>query len=458
MSRRNQHQQAAGCTLHREWSRLAEPETSAVIGELLADATAPVFVWSDSTRGLHIYGAGIAAAGEASGEDALKMLRCWCRNTGLEQASSPGPQHMPLWVGSFACLPGVRRLQSSVWRGWPDGRLWAPAKLVVVEGGEAWLIETSTPDGTPRLYRGNPQQPRASHLSIAETTGHRPAALGDAETPGAGYRSLVASAVQDVVNKDGEWRDLSKVVVARSATATRSEVPVDLSGLLAAARAAQPTAIQTIVHWPGAGTCVSATPERLVGLETNQVRSEALAGTAKLDEGSGLDAISAQLLGSEKDRAEHASTADHLRNVFAARCDNVVMPAEPNIKRLKSLIHLHTPISGRLRRKTHILELVEAIHPTPAIVGSPAAAARDWLDRHEGMDRGHYAGPVGWFDQHGAGDFAVALRCALVRPDAVHVFAGAGIVDGSVPDGEWAETEAKLASARAFVAAAAVSE
>ncbi|MEO8876994.1 MAG: chorismate-binding protein, partial [Polyangiaceae bacterium] len=105
--------------------------------------------------------------------------------------------------------------------------------------------------------------------------------------------------------------------------------------------------------------------------------------------------------------------------------------------------HLATSIVGRLDRPAHVLSLVAALHPTPAVSGLPKQAAADWIRDHESFERGWYAAPVGWFDDQGNGTFAVAIRSALVKNDEAWVFAGAGIVDGSEPDAEFRETQLK---------------
>ena len=119
------------------------------------------------------------------------------------------------------------------------------------------------------------------------------------------------------------------------------------------------------------------------------------------------------------------------------------------------MLHLHTPITARLRDGSDILDVLAALHPTPAVGGVPTAAASRWLEANEGEPRGWYAAPVGWLDPVGDGHFVVALRSALVRGTEAHCYAGAGIVDGSDPESEYAETELK---ARTLMTALGVPE
>jgi isochorismate synthase EntC len=129
---------------------------------------------------------------------------------------------------------------------------------------------------------------------------------------------------------------------------------------------------------------------------------------------------------------------------LAGCCEDLDVPEAPRLLRLGEIQHLETPITGTLRNGESILELVERMHPTPAVGGAPREAALAWITRREDLDRGWYAGPVGFVDADGGGDFCVALRSALLRGGEAHLFAGAGIVDGSIPDAELQETRLKL--------------
>ncbi len=129
---------------------------------------------------------------------------------------------------------------------------------------------------------------------------------------------------------------------------------------------------------------------------------------------------------------------------LAPLCESLDHPDEPRIQRLRHVVHLQTPFVGRLREPTHVLELVRRLHPTPAVGGWPAAPALRWIAREEPGSRGWYAGPVGWFDARGDGEFGVALRSGLLRRGEAHLYAGAGIVRGSDAEAEFDETEVKL--------------
>jgi isochorismate synthase EntC len=169
-----------------------------------------------------------------------------------------------------------------------------------------------------------------------------------------------------------------------------------------------------------------------------RVESEALAGTLARSAGSGDD-----LLASAKDRSEHAFVRDGIVEALAPLCGELRVPDVPRVRELRRLYHLATPIRGRLARRTHVLELCERLHPTPATCGTPRARALDMILSTEATPRGWYAAPLGWFDATGDGEFVVGLRSGLVAGREAHVHAGAGIVAGSRADRELAEAQLK---------------
>jgi isochorismate synthase len=201
------------------------------------------------------------------------------------------------------------------------------------------------------------------------------------------------------------------------------------------------------VRPPNAGTLIAATPERLVRRTGATVSCDALAGSARGDEGAKA------LLASGKDRREHDLVVSAIATALRDLGGVVAMPTEPGVRTLRHVLHLHTPIEATLREPRHLLEVAEALHPTPAVGGTPTRLATDWIAKHEAA-RGWYASPVGWFDLDGNGELAVAIRSGVIHSERAHLWAGAGIVAGSDPDREIAETDLKL---RAMLGALGVS-
>jgi isochorismate synthase len=190
---------------------------------------------------------------------------------------------------------------------------------------------------------------------------------------------------------------------------------------------------------------VGATPERLLRLKGRTARTDCLAGSTRRGATADEDqALGEALLADRKERREHALVMLALRNVLEPLCARLSTPETPSLLRLPNVQHLHTPIKGELREASDIFTLVAALHPTPATGGLPQETACPFLRTYEDFDRGWYAGPVGWVDGQGGGEFAVAIRSALLHGREARLYAGCGIVEGSDPEREYAESCLKL--------------
>jgi len=189
---------------------------------------------------------------------------------------------------------------------------------------------------------------------------------------------------------------------------------------------------------------VGASPERLYCRKGAALESEALAGTRPTSDDPNRDRqLADELRASDKERREHGHVVEHLNSALGSLCGHVEVDPQPTIVKLPGVQHLRTGLRGEVRADVDDTAILRALHPTPAVGGLPRAAALDFLRKNEPFDRGWYAGPVGMFDASGA-EFAVAIRSALIRPNRLSLFAGAGIVDGSDPDREWTELESKI--------------
>jgi salicylate biosynthesis isochorismate synthase/menaquinone-specific isochorismate synthase len=195
----------------------------------------------------------------------------------------------------------------------------------------------------------------------------------------------------------------------------------------------------------GDATFVAASPELLVRREGQRASTVALAGSARRSADPAVDDhLGEQLLRSDKDREENAIVARRIARALAPHSVWVTAAPEPVLARVENIQHLARPIRAQLAEPISALALAGLLHPTPAVGGEPRAAALALIPALEGMDRGWYAGPVGWTDATGDGEFCVALRCALLRGRIAHLYAGSGIVADSDPAAELAETEVKL--------------
>jgi isochorismate synthase len=231
-----------------------------------------------------------------------------------------------------------------------------------------------------------------------------------------------------------------KVVTAREVQLSFAAA-LDPVATVSALSQQAPECSRFLFRW-GPASFIGATPERLVHKRGRRLATEALAGSIDAR----ADSPEHRLAASLKDLEEHEPVVAAIQRALAPLCERLELPSRPAVRRLKHLLHLCTPIQGVLRGDTHVLSIVERLHPTPAVGGVPTAAALDWIARHEPFDRGWYAGAVGWFDAQGDGDFNVALRSGLISDRQARLYAGAGIVRGSVAEAEYAETTPKLAA------------
>jgi menaquinone-specific isochorismate synthase len=191
------------------------------------------------------------------------------------------------------------------------------------------------------------------------------------------------------------------------------------------------------------GCFLGATPERLFYRNGRQIESEAVAGTRPRGENDAADEeLRNSLLTSDKERREHAFVRDSITDILGSYCSSITIDREASEMRLARGRHLVSRISGVLEGDVFDSDLIDDLHPTPAVGGHPTSEALRRIGELEEFDRGWYAGPIGWFGRDSA-EFAVALRCGIVRGNRLSLFSGAGIVKGSEPEAEWAEIEQK---------------
>jgi len=232
----------------------------------------------------------------------------------------------------------------------------------------------------------------------------------------------------------------AKVVLARRVDVT-ADRPLDRRVVLERLRSAYPGC-----HIVGVDGFVCASPELLVSVTGDVVRSHPMAGTAPRGGDPTTDQrLAASLLASAKDRQEHQITIDMVHDTLLGWCSYVDYEAEPSVVPVANVQHLATLVEGRLSHPApSVLDLVAALHPTPAVAGWPRDDAVAWIAAHEGFGRSRYAGTAGWVDAAGNGTWAVSVRCAEIDGARARVYAGNGIVADSDPPTELAETRAKL--------------
>ena len=303
----------------------------------------------------------------------------------------------------------------------PDGRRW----MTVVAADEASVDLASAFQQISAVgNRPVPDGPEPTSFDLVSTLS--PAIWRD-EVVGFAKSRIVAG-------------DLNKAVMARELV-LRTDHPIDTAQTLDRLRRSYPTAILFSIDG-----FIGASPELLVSRTDRTVRAHPLAGTAPRSSDPAEDQRMAQsLLGSSKDRAEHRITIDWLLDTLLPFCSFVDAEPEPTIVSLANVHHLGTRVEGRLSTPpASVLELVGALHPTPAVGGQPQAKALELISALERMDRNRYAGPTGWVDSAGNGEFAVGIRSAQIRGAEARIWAGVGVVEHSDPAAELAETRSKF--------------
>jgi isochorismate synthase len=362
----------------------------------------------------------------------------------------------PLAIGGFAFSPGTGAAPDG--ERLPDALLWVPSLQIrgTVPGpgederpgpAELRLNATLSHDSDPAQVAK--ELGYLAGLWLGQDTGPDPGiprppaerTCVSTEMPGAeDWKDLVRRATGRI--REGAFE---KVVLARELRVTASE-PFDVPAAVDRLRRANPsTTVFALDH--GEHTFLGATPEYLVRVEAGTVHALGLAGTVPRGVTPQQDEVlERELVQSPKIQHEHDVVVRMLLAALAGSCAEVTAETPPHVVKLANVQHLSTKVRGRLVADSAngILDFVDRLHPTPALGGHPREAALSWLSANEGLDRSWYAGVVGWADPSGQGQFAVAIRSALLDGRSASLYAGCGLVADSDPEAEYAETCAKL--------------
>ena len=419
--------------------RAAEPRD--LLAELRGAAHATRFYWRSADRRVELLGLGEVAAFETAGAERLEAAAAraealW-RELELDGVGGP-PEAGPLLVGGFGFWDDAAN--DPEWRGFPALRFWLPELLFARVGASHFRTEAI--DGA-NAGKTSPAREvsRASSACLRRASGGGFSAR--AEPSQADFARAVTRATQAI-----DAGELEKVVLARACTLLQAG-GFDAARVLGALRDAQPDCFVYGVGL-GAATFVGASPERLLRREGDELRADALAGSAPRGRTPEEDERRGRaLFESAKEREEHAIVCRAVLAALGKRCAELRAPQAPSLLRLEGIQHLHTPVSGSLApgERAPLLALAAGLFPSPAVGGAPRAAALEFLRKHEAARRGWYSGAIGWLAPSGDGELCVALRSALLRGEAATLHAGVGIVAGSTPEAELAETRWKLASA-----------
>ena len=400
--------------------RTSEIDDPGPLLSLLPDG--PTASWVRQGEG--IVGWGEAARFDSSDPDRFEAAQAWWLDM-VENAVVRDEVGVPgtgaVAFGSFAF--DARSARSSV--------LTVPSVVVGSRHGRSW-VTTVAAQGV---------LPAAAELRTHLPSGPGQVGYADGALSAADWETVVARAVERITAGD-----VDKVVLARDLEA-RTTAPIDVRWLLGGLAS----------RYPGCWTfavdgLVGATPELLVRLERGLVHSRVLAGTIRRTGDDEHDlALAGSLARSSKDLEEHEYAVRSVADALAPHCSSMNVPESPFVLHLSNVMHLATDVAGVLVDDASSLTLAASLHPSAAVCGTPTAWADAVIAELEHMDRGRYAGPVGWIDATGDGEWGIALRCGAVDahdPSRIRLFAGCGIVAGSDPEAEVAESSAKFVPMR----------
>jgi isochorismate synthase len=433
----------ASCTLP-----IAHRDPVAVFASARALGYDPT-IWLRPAEGFGLLAIGEAWSIRPAGPDRFSAAaQAWRELTAqveLDDSANGAAGTGPTLIGGFP-FSGRRVDRSPVWAGFEAARLQLPSLLVTWTPVATWLTVSAVMAG-PDLQTAAAIAGRLARLwhdvdehSVAATP--PPPAMEElrVETP-MSQAAWLATVVR-FAGAVGRGR-VDKVVLARQVD-VGTETPIDVSAVIRRLEDSAPESTVFAVS-SGSRTFVGATPERLARTDGREFWTVAMAGsTARANDPVEDQRLAAQLLRSDKEREEHRVVVETLRDSLAPLSERLDIEPAPAVVAFHHVQHLVTQISGRLRDQAGILSLVERLHPTPAVGGAPRELALELIDEQEQLDRGWYAGPIGWLDRAGDGEFVVAIRSGVVEDASASLFVGCGIVADSDAQSEWAESEVKL--------------
>ena len=368
--------------------------------------------------------AGFGTAWEATATDrasTLALLRAISRTDVVPQEEGPRPPGP--FAGGMAF--DLSRAPGVGWSGFPVARWRLPRVVLWRKEGRSFVTAFApVPELEAQLRAAASAADRAPRALSGDGAG----AVGALREDRAAWDRAMGQALGAI-----QRGQVQKVVMARAIDVELAGGPV-VQSLLARLRRDSPAALTFFVRGEDGVAFVGATPETLCRVEGRSLATEALAGSVAPED--------AALLRRDKESREHRAVVEAIRDALAPLCEWLEISGKGEVVSVPTLVHRRTPIAGTLRAGVGVAELVEALHPTPAVGGAPREVALALIREAEGLDRGWYAGLVGMVGPDG-GELRVGLRSALIRGASARLFVGAGVVQGSTADGEWEETAAK---------------
>lgn len=346
----------------------------------------------------------------------------------------------PVILGAFSFDP--KKEKTKLWGSFPFSKMMLPQHLLTITENEFWLTvnvvvhgDTNVDEVAENLLKEQKDLCKDAHNLYEASFGKEFIIEEVSKDEWIASVEKVAGQIRN--------NEIEKVVLAREIR-VKSDFPFKIEDILNRLRKEQPTSYIFAVE-SGQDCFIGASPERLIKKEGEEAFTTCLAGSiARGSSEKEDDLLGNELLQDQKNLHEHEVVVRAIRSAFEQGCDRVVVPEQPILYKVRDIQHLYTPIVGKVKDTVSLLTLVEKLHPTPALGGYPREEALAKIREIEHLDRGLYAGPIGWLDSNGDGEFAVGIRSGLLQGKEASLFAGCGIVGNSNPIEEYKETQMKL--------------
>lgn len=400
------------------------------------------FFWQDPEKEIVIAGLGKALKLQVPADlnrfSSMEANWSTIRNTAVITGVTDIIATGPLLFGGFSFDPN--KSDSRLWEHFGDNLFYIPSLMLSVVKGQAYVTTNTlcTPgvkgemlieqiNDWDKLVKGKTTESMAENKVQSQTEIHPEA-----------WKDTVAQAVQEL-----KETDMDKIVLARELRVTCTE-RIQSETVLNQMQKEQPKSY--IFSLESESDCfIGATPERLVKKQDSEMLSACLAGSiarGKTEEQDTL--LGNELLHDEKNLMEHQYVVSMITGALETVCEKLMVPREPGLMKNRHIQHLYTPVRGTCARDVSMFQVVDKLHPTPAMGGLPKEKAVSRIREIEELERGFYAGPIGWIDSYGNGEFAVGIRSGLLQGNEASLFAGCGVVADSIPESEYRETSIKF--------------
>ncbi|MRH44780.1 isochorismate synthase [Aquibacillus halophilus] len=396
--------------------------------------------WASSAENFYLVGAGeafdICSSVDRFDQTEAKFKAMLAESLIYNSYRVPGTG--PIAIGGFSFDP--EKEKTRMWQQFPASQFRVPAYLLTIVDGVTYLTINTVvrPEDHQKQMEFNIAKNKKMLLANNTSLPEGPVINSKIEIDPVGWKELVRRATNDIKEEKAD-----KIVLAREMRVT-FEKKANISPILSKLTKAQTNSY--IFAFENSDSCfLGATPERLVRVEDQHLLSTCLAGTAPRGKNKEEDyQIGLDLLRDVKNREEHEFVVKMIRDAVTACCIDVDVPSQPVLYPLKNLQHLYTPVKARLKSEYTIIDVVKRLHPTPALGGLPKVKSLEYIRENEELDRGWYGAPIGWLDAYKNGEFAVAIRSALIQGTEASLFSGCGVVKDSDPEAEYQETNIKF--------------